>query len=39
MSNFYYCPGSGKIRAHRCTLVERFQMWRRMRRRMKEWIV
>lgn len=34
--NAYYCPGSGKIKAHRCTLKERFQMWRRQRRRMKE---
>lgn len=34
--SFYYCPGSGKVKAHRCTLKERFQMWRRQRRRMKE---
>lgn len=33
---FYYGPGSGKIKAHRCTLKERFQMWRRQRQRMKE---
>ena len=34
----YYCPGSGMIRAHRCTLAERFQMWRRARERRKELI-
>lgn len=36
MLNTYYCPQSGRIKAHRCTLAERFQMWRRRRQRMKE---
>ena len=31
--NWYYCPGAGKIKAHRCTLRERFQMWKRRRRK------
>lgn len=33
---WYYCPGSGKIKAHRLTLKERFQMWRQRRRKAKE---
>lgn len=39
MNNWYYCPGSRMIKAHRCTLIERIQMWRRRRQRMKEWVV
>ena len=37
MSNWYYCPGARRIRAHRCTIAERFQMWKRRRQRMREW--
>ena len=36
--SYYYCPGSGKIKAHRCTLKERYQMWKKRRQRMKEMI-
>ena len=30
---FYYVPGSRVIKAHRVTLLERFQMWKARRRR------
>lgn len=33
--NWYYVPGANKIKAHRCTLAERFQMWRARRRQIK----
>ena len=33
--NWYYCPQAGRIKAHRCTLAERFRMWKRRRERMK----
>ena len=36
MERWYYCPGSRRVKAHRCTLVERFQMWRRARQRRRE---
>ena len=36
--NTYYCPNSGMIKAHRCTLVERYKLWKRRRERMKEMI-
>lgn len=31
----YYVPGANKIKAHRVTLVERYQMWKARRRRAK----
>lgn len=34
--NTYWVPGSRRIKAHRCTMMERFQMWRARRRRIKE---
>lgn len=39
MADFYYCPGSGRIKAHRCTWTERYQMWKRRRKRMKEMVL
>lgn len=34
--NWYYCPGAGKIKGHRLTLVERFKLWQGKRKRAKE---
>lgn len=35
--NFYYCPGSGKIRPYRVTLADRLRMRQAMKKKRKEW--
>ena len=37
--NWYYAPGSGKIKAHRMTLLDRYRMWKAFRRRAKMKVV
>ena len=34
--SWYYTLGSGKIKAHKLTLIERYRMWKKRRQRSKE---
>jgi len=35
--SFYYCPGAGRIRGQRITLMDRIRMHKARKKRRKEW--